>query len=194
MKNIFKVFTFALLLSISVEKVYCTTNAEIREQAKILYLGNQREQSQSHILTIPENERTASDYFIIGLTSPTETESIQAYNKAIILDKDFYQAHYNIGSIYLNAKAYDKAIQYFKDAVKTKKDFAHGYYNLGCAYLKKEEYNHARKSFESAIKITPEEADYYYNLAYTYKKMGNQKRADKAIALYNELIKKRNKN
>ena len=70
----------------------------------------------------------------------------------------------------------------------------YGYYNLGCCYLKINDYNNARKSFESAIKLNPQEADYYYNLGYAYKKLGNKKRADKAINLYNELMKKRIEN
>ena len=74
----------------------------------------------------------------------------------------------------------------------TRIDYA--YYNLGCVYLTKNDYNNARKSFESAIKINPKEPDYYYNLGYTYKKLNNIKRANKAIALYNELIKQRTEN
>lgn len=168
------------------------TNEEIREQAKILYIGNQIEKSQAHILTIPENERNANDYFIIGLTTKEPKTAIKAYEKAITLDKKYYQAYYNIGTLYLNLQNYEKSIHYFKESTTANKNFAHGYYNLGCTYLKTKDYNLARKSFESAIKINPEEPDYYFNLGFAYKKIGNQKRAEKAITLYNELIKKRN--
>ena len=180
------------MLSLTTQPTFCATNDEIREQAKILYMSNNPQEAQKRILLIPENQRTAADYFIIGNSQSDLKQAIKYYEQAIKIDENFYQAYFNIGNLYLSVQNYEKAIHYFKQSIKHNKEFAYGYYNLGCAYLKINEYNQARKSFESAIKLKPEEPDYYYNLGYTYKKMENLKRADKAIKLYNELIKKRN--
>lgn len=167
-------------------------NEEIREQAKILYMGNQISKAQTHIMTIPEEQRNAFDYYLIGLTSDkTGDEGLWAYKKAINLDENYYQAYYNIANIYYEREDYAQAANYYRLAVKKNDKFAYGHFNLGCTYLKLQDYNQARKSFESAIKLNSQEPDYYYNLGYTYKKMGNQKRADKAIKLYNELMKAR---
>lgn len=169
-----------------------TNHEDIREQAKLLYMGNQLDAAQKHILKIPENEKNAFDYFLIGLTEKDTKNAIKAYEKSISLDEKFYQSYFNIATLYHDKQNYEKAIEYYKLAIKANKKNAYSYFNLGCAYLEAQNYNDARKSFESAIKINPQEADYYYNLGYTYKKLNNKKRADKAIELYNELIKKRN--
>lgn len=167
-------------------------NEEIREQAKILYLGNQKVKAQTHIMNIPEEQRSALDYYLIALTSDNSgDEGLSAYKKVISLDENFYQAYYNIANIYYEREDYTQAVNYYKLAVKKNNKFEYGYFNLGCTYLKLKDYNNARKSFEAAIKLNSKEPDYYYNLGYTYKKMGNQKRADKAIKLYNELMKTR---
>lgn len=192
MKKFFNTITAVLIIAFFSAQAFCATNQEIREQAKILYLGKEFSTAKERILQIPPSERIAADYFLIGNTEKDLKPAITAYEEAIKLDNDFYQAYYNIGSRYFDAQNYEKAIFYFKLAVNRNKKFEYGYYNLGCAYLKTEQYNQARKSFESAIKLNPQEADYYYNLAYAYKKTENLKRAEKALGLYNELVKKRN--
>lgn len=167
---------------------------EIREQAKILYMGNKLEEAQKHILTIKKNERTAFDYYLIGLTSKDSNEAIKAYIEAIIIDDKFYQAYFNIANEYFELQNYEKAISYYKQSIKYNKKLEYAYYNLGCIYLILKDYNNARKSFEAAIKINPQEPDYYFNLGYTYKKLNNIKRADKALYLYNELMRQRTTN
>lgn len=192
MKILTNILISFVIIGFITQQSFAATNDEIREQAKLLYMGHQNEEAQKRILLIPIEQRTAGDYFIVGNTEKDIKLAIKAYEQAIKLDDKFYQAYYNIGSLYLSVQNYDKAIEYFKSSIKHNKEFAYGYYNLGCAYLKKEQFNSARKCFESAIKLKPEEPDYYYNLGYTYKKMNNLKRSEKAINLYNELIKKRN--
>lgn len=204
MNNAIKLILFIFVISFLAMPAFCAKdnknesniniirNEEIREQAKILYMGNRLSEAQNHIMSIPEEQRSAYDYYLIGLTSNKYgDEGISAYKKAISLDEDFYQAYYNIANIYYEREDYVQAVNYYRLAVKKNDKFAYGYFNLGCTYLKLQDYNQARKSFESAIKINSQEPDYYYNLGYTYKKMGNQKRADKAIKLYNELMKAR---
>lgn len=191
MKKIYQIILCLIFITSTYAPAISASNEDIREQAKILYLGDKMEEAQRRILEIPQNERNAADYFLIGNTLEDKKLAIQAYEKAIGLDKTFYQAYYNLGQIYLGVDNYEKAIEYFKSSVKYNKDFAYGYYNLGCTYLKTEQYSKAKNAFENAIRLNPKEPDFYYNLAYAYKKTENLKRADKAINLYNELMKKR---
>lgn len=193
-KYLLAILVVLLLSQITFAEVQKNTAEDIRDQAKILYMGNKIIEAQKHILTIPDEERNSFDYFLMGLTEKTPEEAIKAYEKSISLDEKYYQTYFNIASLYFNEQNYEKAIQYYKLAIKHNKKFDYGYYNLGCSYLKIEDYNNARKSFESAIKINPKEPDYYFNLGYTHKKMNNTKRADKALNLYNELMSQRNSN
>lgn len=197
LKIIFLFLTSILLINPTLAQTSnndLTNYENIREQAKILYIGNQHDQAQKHINTIPDKEKQPFDYYLIGLTSKDYKFAIKAYEQAIALDEKYYQAYFNLAEVYFNLQNFDKAIENYKLAIKYKKDFAYAHYNLGCVYLETKDYNNARKSFESAIKINPKEPDYYYNLGYTYKKMNNEKRATKALSLYNELIKERTAN
>lgn len=205
MKKIFKIILFIFTITITnpvfansqnpLNSTLTTINYEdIREQAKILYMGNQPQTAQKHINSIPEENKTAFDYYLIGLTEKDNSKAIKSYQKATKIDETFYQAYYNMAEQYFQLQNYDKAIENYKLAIKYNKKLDYAYYNLGCVYLTKNDYNNARKSFESAIKINPKEPDYYYNLGFTYKKLNNIKRANKAITLYNELIKQRTEN
>lgn len=194
MKKIISSLIIFILFLLNGTSAFCVGNSELRDQAKVLYMSNNFEDAQERVLQIPESEKIAADYFLAAIAEKDPAMAIKLYERALVLDNTFYQAYYNIGSIYFAVDNYEKAIDYFKQAVKYNKKFAYGYYNIGCAYLELKEYNLARKNFEAAIKLNPEEPDYYYNLGYTYKKMSNVKRSEKAINLYNELIKKRNEN
>ncbi len=201
MKNYLKIIFLFLTSILLINPTFAQTSdndltnyENIREQAKILYIGNQRDQAQKHINTIPDEEKQPFDYYLIGLTSKDYKSAIKAYEQAIALDEKYYQAYFNLAEVYFNLQNFNKAIENYKLAIKYKKDFAYAHYNLGCVYLEIKDYNNARKSFESAIKINPKEPDYYYNLGYIYKKMNNEKRATKALSLYNELIKERTAN
>ena len=193
--NILKKFaTIFFILTIFVPYAFGETNEELREQAKVLYLGQNTKEARARILLIPQEQRTADDYYILGLTAEKPLQLTKSYENAIEKKQTFYQAYYNLGTHYFGLNDFEKAIYYFKQSVKYNKNFDYGYYNLGCAYLQTEQFSQARKSFENAIKIQPEEPDYYYNLGYTYKKLNNPKREEKAINLYNDLIKRRNEN
>ena len=194
MQKLKHIIFLLLILSIFIPNAFSATNEEIREQAKLLYLGQKPLEAREHILLIPADQRTAEDYFFMGLTGQKALQITKPYENAIEKNQKFYQAYYNLGDYYYKDKNYERAIYYYKQAVKYNKKFDYGYYNLGCVYLEKGQFNDARKSFEKAIEIQPEEPDYYYNLGYAYNKLNNPKRAEKAVKLYNELMQKRNEN
>ena len=194
MKNFIKIAIICLFVLNWGTFAFAITNIELREQAKLLYIANQNDEAAKKILLIPDAQKTAQDYFLLGNTAKTKKEAIAFYKKAITLKPKYPQAYFNLADIYYKSKDYEQAIVYYKQAIKYDKKFAYAYYNLGCTYLAAEKYNPARKAFESAIALSPEEPDYYYNLAFAHKKLNNTKRTEKALNLYNELIKRRNEN
>lgn len=161
------------------------------KQAVLYYNDNNLKKAIDVIVKIPEDQRVAEDWLLLGNILQDEekmSDAIFMYQRAIAVDAKFYKSYYNLGNIYLADEKPFTAIDYFKKTVKAKEDFAYGYYNLGCAYLKSGDLKHAKLAFIKAIELKNTEPDFHYNLAYTYKKLNKQKLAKQYLDNYNKLM------
>ena len=161
------------------------------EQAKLLYADGSIEESFNLLLTIPENERTAENWFLLGNILSDKGRSDDAvfmYTQATLKDDKFYRAYYNLGNSYLETDKPNMAIDEYKKVIKLKKDYPYAYYNMGCAYIKLGEYKKARNALLDAIFYKNTEPDFHYNLAYVYKKLNKQKNAEVYLEIYNKLM------
>lgn len=161
------------------------------QQARVLYAQNDIDKALELLNNIPENERTAQDWLLIGNIMQDKENIEQAlymFNKSAQKDPKFYKPHYNMGYIYLSKNQPNMALDEFKLAVKYKNDFSYGYYNIGCAYLKLKKYSQARYNFFRSLNLRANEPDVYYNIAYTYKMQGKEKQAQTYLDLYNKMM------
>lgn len=168
------------------EKNLNTTN-----QANVLYAENDIKGAFNLFLTIPEEERTAQNWLLLGNILQDQgkiDEAIFMYNKAIDIDDNYYKAHYNLGNIYLNDGRPNMAIEEYKKVIKLKPEYAYAHYNLGCAYIKLGKYSKAKYELLVATDYKNNVADFHYNLAYVYKKLGKEKQAKTYLEYYNKLI------
>lgn len=159
-------------------------------QAKMLYADANLNDSFNLLLTIPEEERTAENWLLLGnilQDRGRNDDAIFMYTQAILKDDKFIKAYYNLGNSYLEAGKPNMAIIEYKNVIKIRKDYPYAYYNMGCAYLKLGEYKKARNTFLDAIYYKNTEPDFYYNLAYVYKKLNKRKDAEVYLNLYNKL-------
>ena len=125
-------------------------NETISEQAKLLYADNNINESFNLLLTIPQEDRTAENWLLLGnilQDRGRNEDAIFMYTQSILKDDKFYKAYYNLANSYLDADKPNMAIVEYKNVIKLRKDYAYAYYYLGCAYLKLGEYKKARKSF-----------------------------------------------
>lgn len=184
-----KVITaLAIILCINI----CQAN-DLTEQAKVLYASNNLKDAFTILLSIPEEERTADNWLLIGNILQDEgktDDAIFMYNHAISVNEKDYKAHYNLGNIYLEQNKPNLAINEYKKAIKYNPEFAYGYYNLGCAYLATGKIKTAKWQFFKAIDINNQVADFHYNLAYTFKQLNNEKQARTYLEYYNKLIER----
>ena len=165
-------------------------SAMISNQVNMLYAENRIEETFNLLLTIPEEERTPLNWLLLGNVLEDKNRDSDAefmYNQALLTDKKFYKAHYNLGNLYLKQDKPNMAIEQFKSVIKLKPDFAYAYYNMGCAYLKLNQYKKARKYFLDALSYNTNVADFHYNLAYTYKMLNNEKQAKIYLDYYNKI-------
>lgn len=183
---------FLLILSIF---ILCANTAlaevDLNEQAKLLYADNNITGSFDLLLSIPEDERTAQNWLLLGNVLQDKGRSNDAifmYNQAILKDPKYYKAYYNLGNVYLEDEKPNLAIQQYKKVLKLKNDHAYAYYNLGCAYIKIGKMKSARLAFLNAIDFKNNIADFHYNLAYVYKKLNDEKKANLYLKYYNQII------
>ena len=161
------------------------------QQARVFYAQNDIDKALKILEQIPEEQRSAQDWLLLGNIMQDKENIEQAlymFSKSSQKDPKFYKAHYNMGYIYLTKNQPNMALTEFKLAVKYKPDFSYGYYNIGCAYLKLKKYSQARYNFFRSVDLRANEPNVYYNLAYTYKMQGKDKQAQTYLDMYNKMM------
>ena len=163
----------------------------LTSQANVLYAENDITSAFNILLSIPEEERTAQNWLLLGNILQDQgkiDEAIFMYNKAIQVDETFYKAYYNLGNIYLQDGRPNMAIEQYKKVIKLKPEYPYAHYNLGCAYIKLGKYGKAKYELLTAIDLKNTVADFHYNLAYVYKQQNKEKQANIYLDYYNKLI------
>ncbi len=163
----------------------------ITSQANVLYAENDIKSAFNLFLSIPEEERTAQNWLLLGNILQDQgkiDEAIFMYNKAIQVDETFYKAYYNLGNIYMQDGRPNMAIEQYKKVIKLKPEYPYAHYNLGCAYIKLGKYGKAKYELLTAIDLKNTVADFHYNLAYVYKQQNKEKQANIYLDYYNKLI------
>ena len=128
-------------------------------------------------------------------------EAITAVEKAIEIQIDNTEAHYQLAQIYIkrgekqkaaSAMAFFKVLRQtdplLKEAeawVKRNPDDARGYNNLGIVYLARHRPEDAIANYQHAISLAPDLATAHYNLGHAYHKQGKM---DLAIAAYKQAL------
>lgn len=163
----------------------------LTEQANLFYSSNDLKKAFESLLAIPEAQRTAQDWLLLGNLLQDEgktSDAIFMYQRANLVDSKYYKAYYNKGNIYLADEKPFMAIEEYRKANKANPEFAYAYYNLGCAYLQVGNLKKAKIAFLKAIELKNSEPDFYYNLSYTYKQLGNHKLGKQYMNFYNKAM------
>ncbi|MEW9052373.1 MAG: tetratricopeptide repeat protein [Neobacillus sp.] len=99
-------------------------------------------------------------YFLKGQNE----KAIREFDYVIEQDKNYYDAHYNLGLVFLDEERYNEALTSFGKTVKiAPKDFK-GHVQLGITYRQMEMYDEAMKSLEEANKLNPANSDIIYQI------------------------------
>jgi len=104
-----------------------------------------------------ENETTIN-WFMKGFDLCNQekyNESLEAYNKALELDPNDFEAWNNKGIDEGLLGRYDEALQSFKNAVTINESYAEAWYNMGVIYDIKGYYYTAVQAYKRATQINP---------------------------------------
>ncbi|MBP3924579.1 tetratricopeptide repeat protein [bacterium] len=179
-----------IICTLSASAVKAQDYTAVSDTVNLYYAENDIDNAFNTALTIPEDDRTAQNWLLIGNIlhdKGKNDEAIFMYNKAVLKDENYYKGYYNLGVLYLEENRPNLAIEQFEKVKKLKKDYPYAFYNTGCAYLQLKEYKKARREFLNAIALKNTIPEFHYNLAYTYKQLKNEKNAGLYLKYYNEL-------
>ena len=104
-----------------------------------------------------ENE-TAIDWFMKGLDLYGQgkyNESLEAYNRALELDPNDFEAWNNKGIDQGLLGRYDEALESFENAVALNESYAEAWYNMGVIYDFKGYFHTAVQAYKRATQINP---------------------------------------
>ncbi len=124
-------------------------SSSAEKQTKIIPAGAER-----HFHTAIQFERDGN----------TEN-AIEEYKAAIKEYPDYFEAHYNLGRLYLDRQGYGEATTELRTAVNLKPEDANAHNNLGLALKHNGDLNGALAQYQEAVRLNPRLASAQNNLA-----------------------------
>jgi tetratricopeptide (TPR) repeat protein len=112
---------------------------------------------------------------------------------ALLIDPYSYEAHNNLGTVYLQKREYDRAVEQFQLALAVfpdpfnpppmeVMDVARAFYNMGLAYQQMGSFNSALQSYEKALRVTPRMGEACSNMGTVYLMMGRYEEAEMSFS------------
>jgi tetratricopeptide (TPR) repeat protein len=87
------------------------------------------------------------------------TDAVTAYQRALALDRDLMEAHYNLGCLWLEQNKPDAAESEFTAYTLRRPKAPEGWLKLGLAQLQAHDVTTAEKSFSTALYLSPNNAE-----------------------------------
>ena len=143
--------------------------------------------------SVPSTGRSAKLYSALGTTYEQRKDyknAIEAYKKAIQLDRDYLDAIRGLAENLLNDGQMDAALDQYKVIVDANPEDAQTYLRIAEIYRKQEKYDLALESLKKAETMVPDSMEVPYNVALVYQAQG---RSDEAAKILQDLLKKTEK-
>ena len=107
-------------------------------------------------------------------------EAANAYQQALLIKPNFFEAHGNLGTILQRQGKLDAAINSYQAGLKINPQDARGHFNLGTVLRDKGDLPAAVTSYQKAIQLFPNYTDAHNNLGETLRDQGNMDAAVKS--------------
>jgi len=88
-----------------------------------------------------------------------DDEAMVHYRQAVQFDPHRFDAYNNLGIIFMDRGAYDKAESAMEAALRAKPDFAKTYYNMGLLLCKMKRFSESFHYYTEAIRLDPEDKE-----------------------------------
>ena len=117
-----------------------------------------------------------------------DTLSLQAYNKAIELKSDYFEALANRGAIYRDMGMVDKAIEDYNKALKVHPKYVQALSNRANAYFEQNRFDEALADYTTALNIEPNNINAISNQAATKLKYAQRLKGDKKMKMFESCV------
>ena len=108
-------------------------------------------------------------------------DAIQHYEKALSYSPDFYPAHNNLGSAYLERQNFEAAQTQFEAALKGNQNDAQLYFNLANVLFLTQRYPAAEREIEEGLQRRPDSALGHFLQGSVYSRTGRPELAEKSL-------------
>jgi tetratricopeptide (TPR) repeat protein len=142
------------------------------------------------LAAVPDSARSAKLYSALGAAYEQRKDykdAIDAYQHAVVLDRDNLDAIRGLAENYFNDGQLDKALDQYKVIIDSNPEDAQSYVRVSEIYRRQAKYDEALESLKKADALVPDSAEVAYNMAAVYQAQG---RYDDAIKLLQDLLKK----
>jgi len=138
---------------------------------------------------------SASEWFERGLALERTDAgaAVDAYERAVVANPTFLDAHINLGRLLHESKRYASAERAYREAIRMCGRDAVLLYNLGVLLEDMRRTVEAVVAYEGALAANPGFADCHYNVALAYEKLKRPKEALRHMARYRVLLGQRSK-
>jgi tetratricopeptide (TPR) repeat protein len=143
--------------------------------------------------SVPDSGRSAKLYASLGATYEQRKDyksAIDAYKKAIQLDRDNLDAIRGLAENLLNDGQIDAALDQYKVIADANPEDAQTYLRMSEIYRRQGKYDEALDALKKAEAMVPDALEVPYNIAVVYEA---QARYDEAIKILQDLLKKTEK-
>ena len=143
--------------------------------------------------SVPDAGRSAKLYSALGATYEQRKDyksAIDAYKKAIMLDRDNLDAIRGLAENLLNDGQTDAALEQYKVIADANPEDAQTYLRIAEIYRRQGKYDQALENLKKADTMVPDSMEVPYNMAAVYQAQG---RYDEAVKLLQDLLKKTEK-
>ena len=143
--------------------------------------------------SVPDASRSAKLYSVLGYTYEQQKEykkAIEAYRKAIALDRDNLDAIRGLAENLMNDGQADAALEQYKVIADANPEDAQTYVRIAEIYRRSGKFDLALENLKKAQSMVPDSIDVPYNLARVYQAQG---RYDDAAQILQDLLKKTEK-
>jgi tetratricopeptide (TPR) repeat protein len=143
--------------------------------------------------SVPDAGRSAKLYSALGATYEQRKDyknAIEAYKKAIMLDRDNLDAIRGLAENLLNDGQTDAALEQYKVIADANPEDAQTYLRIAEIYRRQGKYDQALEDLKKADSMVPDSLEVSYNIAAVYEAQG---RYDEAAKLLQDLVKKTEK-
>ncbi|MCR4297358.1 MAG: tetratricopeptide repeat protein, partial [Gallionella sp.] len=113
------------------------------------------------------NGRDAEAWFLLGAVNgqlKLYDEAMDCCRKAIDLNPDYADAHYNLAQACMHQKRWEEAVSAYRHVIRLQPNHAEAHNALGLALENLGRIDEAMRRYRETLRLQPQHADAYYNL------------------------------